>query len=701
MNHLAGEQSPYLLQHVENPVDWYPWGDEAFGKAKREDKPIFLSIGYATCHWCHVMERESFIDPRIAEFLNEHFVAIKVDREERPDIDTIYMQFVTATTGHGGWPMTVFLTPELQPFSGGTYFPPEDRGGMPGLMTVLRRIDELWVKKREKITDYARQVKDTLWEKAPPNQKENHELPAELLDTAYEQFQAGFDRTYGGFGTEPKFPSPTTLDFLLHYYHRKHHHDALEMVLGTLRAMANGGMYDQLGGGFHRYSTDRKWFVPHFEKMLYDQAQLVNIYLDAWQISHDLFFFDVARDVLEYVLREMTAPEGRFYCAQDADSARAQNASGEKYEGAFFIWSFDELASALTPGELKVLAYHYGVKETGNVDRDTFGEFTDKNVLFIAHTGEQTAKELSQSPWEVAVLIKSARQKLLHIRNQRPHPSLDDKTLVSWNSLMIRALARAGRVLSEPRYLASAIKAAEFIQTNLYNPQSATLLRRWRDGNAAISGFLDDYAFLIQALLDLYENTLDIQWLAWADKLQDTQDKLFWDSEDGGYFFTAVDAENTLPRTKDRGDNAEPAGNSVAVLNLLRLEQMFDQRDRARRAEKILTMFSDQLHHSPTAWTTMLTAVDWRLSKPRQIVLAGDPGTKQTSDMLHEIFSRYLPIKVILCADGGAGQAFLGQHMEFAKGMKTSEGKTTAYVCENYTCHAPTADRSELAKLLE
>ena len=701
MNHLAGEKSPYLLQHVKNPIDWYPWGTEAFAKAKRENKPIFLSVGYAACHWCHVMERESFVDRQIADFLNGHFVAIKVDREERPDVDAIYMEFVTATTGRGGWPMTAFLTPDLQPFMGGTYFPPEDRGGMPGLKSILIRINELWVKEREKITNYVQQIREVLWEKPLETPLEDADLSPAPLNAGYEQLRAHFDSTFGGFGSEPKFPSPTTLDFLLHYYHRSGKREALEMVLKTLKAMANGGIYDQLGGGFHRYSTDRRWFLPHFEKMLYDQAQLTNVYLDAWLITRDPFFTDIARDVLEYVLREMTAPDGNFFCAQDADSALADDASGEKHEGAFFIWSFQELAAALTSDELQTFTHHYGVKEKGNVEHDPFNEFAGKNALYIANTIDQMAKQFAKSTNEVAELVKSARHKLLRIRGQRPHPLLDDKSLVSWNGLMIRTFARAGRILSEPRYLLAATKAAEFIYANLYNPQTTTLLRRWRDGQAAITGFLDDYAFLIQALLDLYECTLDIRWLKWADQLQNAQDKLFWDSQRNGYYFTPADAANLLPRTRDRGDNVEPAGNSVAALNLLRFGYILDQKDRILKAKKTLSSFAEQFNHSPTAWTTMLTALNWYLNKPRQIILAGSPSAQSTLDMLHQVFSLYMPIKVLLCADGGTGQNFLGQYVEFIKAIKVVDGKTTVYVCRDYTCRAPTSDPAELSKILQ
>jgi uncharacterized protein len=701
MNHLAREKSPYLLQHADNPVDWRPWGPEAFEKAKRENKPIFLSIGYATCHWCHVMERESFVSPEIAKILNDHFIAIKVDREERPDIDALYMQFVVATTGHGGWPMTVFLTPDLKPFTGGTYFPPEDRGDMPGFRTVLSHIHQLWTNDKTKVLDFAQRVKNTLWENTPHTQNNGSDLSAALLDSGYEQFKSHFDQTYGGFGGAPKFPSPPTLNFLLHYHHRNHNQGALDMVLKTLRAMADGGMYDHLGGGFHRYSTDRRWFVPHFEKMLYDQAQLTSIYLDAFQITHDPIFSNIARNILDYVLREMTGSEGQFFCAQDADSAVAGDTSGEKREGAFFIWNSEEIFQVLPEKDAVVFNYRYGVEDGGNVENDPFGEFVGQNILYLAHSLEQTADQFSKPQSDISQILTAARQKLLQVRNSRPHPALDDKTLVSWNGLMIGALARASRILREPLYLQAAVKAAGFIRTRLYNAQDNTLQRRWREGEAGIQGFLDDYAFFIQALLDLYENTLDIQWLELAIKLQAAQDKLFRDPQAGGYFFVAASDQNQLPRNKDRGDNAEPAGNSIAVLNLLRLSHLLDWKNWRAQADKTLKFFAQQMQQSPTSWTTMLTALDFYLNEPQQIVLAGDPAAKDTQVMLHAVFNSYLPCKIVLGADNGAGQVFLGNYLDFIKKVKPIKDQATAYLCRNYTCQAPITDPAKLTKQLE
>ncbi|MDB5299305.1 MAG: hypothetical protein JWO87_968, partial [Phycisphaerales bacterium] len=455
-NRLAKEKSPYLLQHAHNPVDWHPWGGEAFEKAKKEGKPIFLSIGYSTCHWCHVMERESFEDPAVAKLINENFIPIKVDREERPDVDRVYMAFVQGTTGSGGWPMTVLLTPELKPFFGGTYFPPEDHDGSPGLKTLIARVHEAWGKDHAKIVEFSESITKALQESAERGHGRAGEVPATALAAANDKFSKEFDEQFGGFGSGTKFPQPVTLNFLFHYHQRTGDTHAREMALKTLRAMAEGGIHDPLGGGFHRYSTDRRWFLPHFEKMLYDQAQLACSYLDAYQLTHDAFYGDVARDILDYVLRDMTGPEGQFYSAEDADSATDAKEPEKKGEGAFYVWRADEIEAVIGHGPAEIFDYRFGVEPDGNVAADPRGEFPKKNVLHVAHTIEETAKKFAKADAEIRKSLDESKRKLLEARNHRPRPHRDDKSLCAWNGLMISAFARGGRVLDEPRYAQAA-----------------------------------------------------------------------------------------------------------------------------------------------------------------------------------------------------------------------------------------------------
>ena len=700
-NHLAGEKSPYLLQHAHNPVDWYPWGKEAFEKAKKENKPIFLSIGYSTCHWCHVMERESFSNPAIAKLMNDTFICIKVDREERPDVDRVYMNFIVATTGSGGWPMTVFLTPELKPFFGGTYFPPEDKEGMPGLTQLLPKIGEAWQKDREKIAESANQVTEAMRKAAAATADKGIELEVGSLARGYQQLAASFDKAHGGFERAPKFPQPVNLNFLFHYYHRTGEKTALDMGLATLRAMADGGMHDQLGGGFHRYSTDERWFLPHFEKMLYDQAQLANVYLDAYQITHDEFFARVARDVLDYVLHDLTGKEGQFYSAEDADSAVDAAKPEDKSEGAFYVWGVDDIRRILGEKPADIFDFHYGVKTDGNVERDPRHEFPKKNVLYVAHSISETAGKFGLSEKEVDATLADARAKLRVARGLRPRPHLDDKTIVAWNGLMISPLARAGHILHEPRYSQAAVKAADFIQSNLYDGNSHTLTRNWRGSRSASDGFLSDYAFFIGGLLDLYESTLDIRWLKLAVNLQEKQDALFWDKGAGGYFDTTGSDPSVLMRMRENSDNAEPSGNSIAALNLLHLSQMMDNRELRVKAEKTIAAFGGRLSQFPAAMPQMLVAYDFERGKSKQIVIAGKPGAADTEAMLNEIYARYLPNKVVLAADGGNGQKFLADRIEFLKAVSAIEGRATAYVCENFACQLPTTEPSKLAALLD
>ena len=702
-NRLAQETSPYLLQHAHNPVDWYPWGPEAFEKAKKENKPIFLSVGYSTCHWCHVMERESFSDPEIAKLINQWFVPVKVDREERPDVDRIYMTFVQATTGGGGWPMNVFLTPALKPFFGGTYFPPEDKQGMTGIKRVLGGVHDAWETRREEVVKSADSITDAIAQMAREKGADDAAADEALLAKGYERLAASFDTRYGGFGGAPKFPEPANLDFLFRYARRSGDVKATDMAVQTLRALAAGGIQDHLGGGFHRYSTDRRWFLPHFEKMLYDQAQLAGRYVDAYLIMGDAAFAEVARDTLDYVLRDLMGPEGQFYSAEDADSARDPARPDEKAEGAFYVWTAADMEEVLGKGAAELFAYRYGVAAEGNVPKaqDPHVEFPGQNVLFAAHSVKETAQKVGRPVEQVRGELDAARRKLFELRSTRPRPHRDDKTIVAWNGLMISALARAGPTLKEPRYSQAAARAAAFIQEKLYDPKTHTLTRIWRDGPGGGGAFLDDYAFFVQGLLDLYEATLDVRWLKLALDLQARQDELFEDREAGGYFNTSGADKSLLHRVKDDQDGAEPAGNSVAALNLLRLAQMTDEKDRANKAGRVLKSFSGPMNEHPTALPQMLGAVDFHLSKPTQVIIAGRPGANDLRAMLEVVFAQYHPARVILAADGEGGQAFLATRVAVMKDIKPIAGRATAYVCENYACQQPTNDLNVLRRQLQ
>jgi uncharacterized protein YyaL (SSP411 family) len=705
-NRLAQEKSPYLLQHADNPVDWFPWSDEAFAKARQENKPIFLSIGYSTCHWCHVMAHESFESAEVAAVMNREFVNIKVDREERPDVDRVYMTFVQATTGGGGWPMSVWLTPELKPFVGGTYFPPEDRYGQPGFPKVLERIAAAWKQGREKISEQGTKIIAALGEAAVAGIVDpGHKLGAKTLDTAYQQIARSYDAHEGGFGVAPKFPRPVTLNFLTRVYVRNPKSDsgkhALEMNLFTLRKMAAGGMHDHLGGGFHRYSVDAYWHVPHFEKMLYDQAQLAAAYLDAFQITREPLFEEVARDVLDYVRRDMTAKDGGFFSAEDADSEIPGSLEHKKREGAFYVWGKDEVDTALG-ASAEIFNFHYAVKAEGNVPAggDPHGEFTGKNILIELGSFAATAKHFGKDEAEVREILAKARETLFALRAKRPRPHLDDKIITAWNGLMISAVARGAQVLNDPGYLEAATRAAKFLQTELYDASRKVLFRNYREGRSPVEGFADDYAFVIQGLLDLYEASFDVAWLRFAIELQETQDRLFFDGERGGYFSGAGNDPSILLRLKEDNDSAEPAASSVAALNLLRLAQTRNDAGSYERAEKTIDAFAPQIGHFASAMPQMLVALDLSLASPRQIVIAGEHESAETRALLAEVHRHFVPDKILLLADGGESQRYLEEKLEALRGMKPVGGKPAAYVCENFTCRAPVTDPAELSKLL-
>jgi uncharacterized protein len=708
-NRLAHEKSPYLLQHAHNPVDWYAWGEEAFAKARSENKPIFLSIGYSTCHWCHVMAHESFEDKEVASIMNREFVNVKVDREERPDVDRVYMTFVQATTGGGGWPMSVWLTPDLKPFVGGTYFPPEDRYGQPGFKKVLERIATAWKESRENIVQQSSKIVEAL------RDSQSHTSPQEkigtaILEDAYRQIERSNDPKEGGFGNAPKFPRPVTLNFLTRFYARdpasESGEHALEMVLFTLRKMAAGGMHDHVGGGFHRYSVDRYWHVPHFEKMLYDQAQLAVAYLDAFQITNDRQYESVARDILDYVTRDMTSKKGGFFSAEDADSpvvaAGADRGHVKNKEGAFYVWTQEEIDKPLGD-DAEIFDFHYGVQAHGNAPEgsDPHDEFRGKNILIERHSIAETAARFKKSEEQIAKVLAQSREKLFAIRAKRPRPHLDDKIITAWNGLMISAYARAAQVLYEPRYLETATHAANFLRENLYDSSRKVLYRNYRNGRSDIEGFADDYAFVIQGLLDLYEASFDIGWLKLAIDLQQTQDRLFFDEKNGGYFSTSGKDQSVFLRMKDDNDGAEPAASSVAALNLLRLSQIRDDNEMSKRARKTVDAFATTLSHFPSAMPQMLVAIDYSLSKPRQIVIAGNKDAPQTEALLKEVHRHFLPNTILLLADGNEGQKYLAEKNEAIRAMTAIDAKPAAYVCENFTCKAPVTDPEELAKLLE
>ena len=736
-NRLAHEKSPYLLQHANNPVDWYPWGEEAFAKARRENKPIFLSVGYSTCHWCHVMAHESFEKEEVAAIMNREFVNIKVDREERPDVDRVYMTFVQATTGGGGWPMSVWLTPDLKPFVGGTYFPPEDRYGQPGFKKVLERIAAAWKENHDKIVEQGGKIVAALRESQSAAGIEG-KIDATILDAAYQQIERSYDPKEGGFGTAPKFPRPVTLNFLTRFYARDPKSEsgkqALEMTLFTLRKMAAGGMHDHIAGGFHRYSVDRYWHVPHFEKMLYDQAQLAVAYLDAFQILGDphlnplpgqgeadakapvrIEFESVARDILDYVARDMTSKEGGFFSAEDADSpavaggglsavasAKADDPGhGKNAEGAFYVWTEKEIDDALGDAA-EIFDFHYGVQSHGNAPEgsDPQDEFRGQNILIERHTIAETANHFKKSEDDVRQSLSRSREKLFSIRAKRPRPHLDDKIIAAWNGLMISAYARAAQILDDPRFLERATGAANFVRGHLWDAGKKTLYRSYRDGRGEVEGFADDYAFVIQGLLDLYEASFDIEWLKFAMQLQETQDRLFLDEKNGGYFSTSGKDESVFLRMKDDNDSAEPAASSVAALNLLRLSQFCDDNQMAGRARKTIDAFATTLSHFSSAMPQMLVAVDDSLSKPRQIVIAGKKDSPETKAILREVHRHFLPTKILLLADAGEGQKYLGEKNEAIRAMSIVDGKPAAYVCENFACKAPVTDPKALSELL-
>jgi uncharacterized protein YyaL (SSP411 family) len=688
-NRLAAEKSPYLLQHARNPVDWHPWGDEAFARARQERKPVFLSIGYSTCHWCHVMERESFESEEIAAILNEHFVSIKVDREERPDVDHVYMTVCQALTGSGGWPLTLFLTPEKEPFFAGTYFPPETRFGRPGLRELLLQVVSAWNAERERVIEGAGRIAEAVRDqfKSTPGAAPGQEV----LLRGFEQLLGRFDEEHAGFGTAPKFPTPHQLTFLLRWWKRSGDARALDMVERTLQSMRRGGIYDQVGFGFHRYATDREWKVPHFEKMLYDQALLLFAYLECAQATGDRFYAAVAREIVTYVLRDLTGPEGAFLCAEDADS--------EGEEGKFYVWSATELEAILGEEEAKLVAEIYGVEERGNWIDPAHGGLTGTNILHVAGDPGESAARLGLDPAVLARRLEAARVALLEAREKRVRPHRDDKVLTSWNGLMIAAIARAAQVLGEPGYAAAAARAASFVRERLTR-EDGRLLARWRDGEAAHLAYLDDYAFLAWGQLELYEATFEPEFLAEAKRLVDAMNARFADEREGGYFFTGDDGEPLLARAKEIYDGATPSGNSVAALALLKLSRFTGQMAYEARADRLLRAFAGMVERHPSAHAQLLTAVDFTLGPAREIVLASDLGDARLLGLLGVVRRSFTPNKVVLLRPAAGDAGTLRDVAPHVSEKIALGGAPTAYVCEHFACQEPLTDPEALARLL-
>ena len=712
MNRLAAEQSPYLLQHAANPVDWYPWGEDAFRRARTEDRPIFLSIGYSTCHWCHVMEHESFESEEIAAILNRDFVSIKVDREERPDVDRVYMTFVQATTGSGGWPMSVWLTPDLRPFYGGTYYPPTSQWGRPGFREVLAEIARAWRDERAQVLESAGQIVERLADMAGGRGDRGQGMPgAAALEETARQFRATFDARRGGFGDAPKFPRPSELLFLLREHARTSDDGPRDMVLRTLYAMALGGMRDHIGGGFHRYSVDGNWRVPHFEKMLYDQAQLTLAYLEAAQVSGDPFYAQIAEDTLQYVAREMTAEGGGFFSAEDADSVPPEHAadpSARKMEGAFYIWPLPEVRQRLGE-DSRAFELRYGLLPDGNAPFDPQNEFTGKNLLYTARGIAEIAAELGQDPADVAAALTRARLALFEVRATRPRPYLDDKVLTGWNGLMLAAFARAGRVLAggqalgqptadDPgeRHRATAERAASFVRDTLWDRERGVLLRRFRNGAAAIDGYAEDYAFLIFGLLELFQTTGDAGWLAWAVQLQGRQDEQFWDPVDRGWFSTTGNDPSVLVRMKEEYDGAEPSASAVGAWNLLTLGQLTGDSAYTNRAHEVFAAFGGRLSTQGRGLPMMAAALSRALVAPEQIVVVGPPAAAATRELWAAAQRDFRPFSTLVPVTPGEPQQRLAQHMPWVATMGRSDGAAAAYVCHDFVCDAPISHAADL-----
>jgi uncharacterized protein YyaL (SSP411 family) len=674
-NALINETSPYLLQHAHNPVNWYPWGEAALNKAKADDKPILLSIGYSACHWCHVMEHESFENEEIAKLMNDNFINIKVDREERPDLDQIYMTAVQMMTGHGGWPMTMFLTPEGVPFYGGTYFPPDDRYNMPGFPRVLLSVAEAYRSQRDQVGNTATQMLGELRRVGFASESRDL-LTTEILDGSYRRIAKNYDRVHGGFGGAPKFPPAMTLEFFLHVYHRTRDEEALKIVSETCRKMAEGGMYDQLGGGFHRYSVDAKWLVPHFEKMLYDNALLSRLYLHVYQLTKDEFARRIATETLDYVVREMTNPRGGFYSSQDADS--------EGVEGRFFVWSRTEVVDVLGEQDAAIFCDYFDITEEGNFD--------DHNILHVNASIRDIAQKHSVDATRARGIIDNGRRTLFEIRDRRIKPGRDEKTLTAWNGLMLASFAEASAILDDAKYREVARANASFILNDLM--RDGLLLRTYKDGEAKLNAYLEDYASLIDSLVSLYEVTGEFEWIENAIALADKMIKEFWDEEEGGFFFTGKSHERLIVRSKEWMDNATPSGNSIAAMSLLRLSLLTGNEGYRRHATTILRLNADQVRRYPSAFGFALTALDFYVDSPVEIALVANDRESLFGELWQAVWSIYLPNRVIALA--AADDVETAPNIPLLSDRKPIDGIATAFVCQSYVCQAPTTSKEAL-----
>jgi uncharacterized protein YyaL (SSP411 family) len=690
-NRLAAEKSPYLLQHADNPVDWYPWGDEAFEKARAEDKPIFLSIGYATCHWCHVMEHESFEDPIVAALMNEAFVNIKVDREERPDIDQVYMTVCQMLTGGGGWPLTIIMTPDKEPFFAGTYIPKQTRYGRVGMMELVPRVQQMWQSERAKVLQSAQQILGHL-ENATRGQTPGAIAATSLVETAYRQLRNRYDEREGGFGDHPKFPSPHNLVFLLRYWQHTGEEQALAMVEHTLRAMRLGGIYDHVGFGFHRYSTDSEWLLPHFEKMLYDQAMQVLAFTEAYLATGKPEYERTVREVLGYVLRDMTSGQGGFYSAEDADS--------EGEEGKFYLWSIDQVREVLDEAEADFVIDIFNLDSEGNYLDESTRRPTGLNIPHLQESHAEAAQRLEMEPAEFESLLESVRKELFIAREKRIHPLKDDKILTDWNGLMAAAMVRAGRVFGDDAYLAAADRAVDSVWTTM-RTEDGLLMHRYRDGSVSVPAFLDDYAFLTWACLELYGATTDPRHLSRAIDLQEETLERFWDDDHGGFYFTSDDAEPLLVRQKEVYDGAMPSGNSVAMANLVRLSRLTGRTVFADRADATAAAFSADLARAPSAHTHLMAALQAASGSSLEVVIAGEPGAPDTAALLEVVRSRYLPQAVVLVVPDDKAGDQIRQLAPFTENYSSIDGKAAAYVCRDFQCKLPTTNPAKLAELLE
>ena len=677
-NRLASEKSPYLLQHADNPVDWYPWGEEAFAEAARQDKPIFLSIGYSTCHWCHVMEHESFENAEVARLLNDAFVCVKVDREERPDIDNIYMAVCQMMTGRGGWPLTIIMTPDRRPFFAGTYIPGA------AMLGFVPRVKQMWAAERAKLVDESERVTQALAQSTQTALGEA--LGQNELNAAYSQLASRFDAQHGGFGDRPKFPTPHNLLFLLRRWSHKRDAQSLEMVEKTLQGMRNGGMYDHVGFGFHRYSTDNRWFLPHFEKMLYDQAMLAMAYTEAWQATGKDAYRSTTDEIFTYVLRDMTDARGGFYSAEDADS------DGE--EGKFYLWSETELREVLGDADAAIVSAAWGVVPGGNYAEEASGEKSDRNILYRARSLDESAAALQLSRKELEEKLESFRQRLFDVRESRIHPGKDDKILADWNGLMIAALARAARAFDNPGYAERAAAAARFIMTEMSAPDGG-LSHRYRAGSADITAMVDDYAFVVWGLLELYETTFEQKYLEAAIRYSEYAHRNFWDDASGGYFFTSINGEALLIRQKEVYDGAVPSGNSVFALNLIRIGRITADPKWEQRARDIGRAFQSQIARGPSAFTLMMSAVDFQIGPSFEVVIAANE-PRDAQIMTRALGRAYLPRKVVVFRFDDN----IARIAPYTREQKPLDGKPTAYVCRNYACELPTNDPEEMMRLL-